>query len=282
MVEAYVGLGSNLGDKVGNLKAAVAALRKHDRITAVDTSVLYRTAPVGILDQDWFVNTAVRVRTTLGCRQLLEVCLEIEESLKRVRRERWGPRTIDLDVLVYGEESIEEQGLEVPHPRMMDRAFVLAPLADLNADLMVSGKSVLEWLESLGSEGVERLLPMEDSETVAILGASRKEDRYSNKAQRMLMEHGHSVVPVAPVAEEVLGVRCLKSITACKGNIDTVTLYVGPQRLGPLVDEIIEKMPRRVIFNPGTESEEYERRMQEAGIEVEEACTLVMLRTGSF
>ena len=114
---------------------------------------------------------------------------------------------------------------------------------------------------------------------VAILGASSKPDRYSNKAQQRLVELGHEVFPVSPSGQDVLGVEGLKSVPS---GMDVVTLYVGPQHLLPVLDELIEAAPRRVIFNPGTESEEAMSRLSAAGIEVEEACTLVLLSTGEF
>jgi predicted CoA-binding protein len=114
---------------------------------------------------------------------------------------------------------------------------------------------------------------------VAILGASPKPDRYANKAQRMLVEHGHEVYPVSPTGREVLGVPGFEEVPP---DMDTVTLYVGPQNLMPVLDQLIAASPKRVIFNPGTESEEAMAKLREKGIEVEEACTLVLLSTGGF
>ncbi|MCH1508818.1 MAG: CoA-binding protein [Akkermansiaceae bacterium] len=114
---------------------------------------------------------------------------------------------------------------------------------------------------------------------VAILGASPKPERYSHQAQLLLVEHGHDVFPVSPTGREILGVP---GMTLVPSGMDTVTLYVGPDRLAPILDSLIEAAPRRVIFNPGTESAEAKARLEEAGIETEEACTLVLLRTGSF
>ena len=114
---------------------------------------------------------------------------------------------------------------------------------------------------------------------VAILGASPKPERYSHKAQLLLMEHGHEVFPVSPTEREILGVE---GMTEVPDGMDTVTLYLGPDRLMPVLDRLIEAAPRRVIFNPGTESREAQEKLEAAGITTEEACTLVMLRTGSF
>jgi predicted CoA-binding protein len=114
---------------------------------------------------------------------------------------------------------------------------------------------------------------------VAILGASTKPDRYANKAQRMLVQHGHEVFPVSPSGQEVMGVV---GLTEVPEGMDTVTLYVGEKNLLPALDQLIDAAPRRVIFNPGTESEEAMSRLRESGIEVEVACTLVLLSVGEF
>ena len=114
---------------------------------------------------------------------------------------------------------------------------------------------------------------------VAILGASPKPERYSHQAQLLLTEHGHEVFPVSPTGREILGVSGMTSVPS---GMDTVTLYLGPDRLMPVLDSLIKAAPRRVIFNPGTESPEAKAKLEEAGIETEEACSLVLLRTGSF
>ena len=114
---------------------------------------------------------------------------------------------------------------------------------------------------------------------VAILGASVKPDRYSHRAQKLLMEKGHTVYPVSPRGDGILGVAGMTEVPA---GMDTVTLYVGEERFLPILEQVIAASPRRVIFNPGTESEVAMARLAEAGIEVEEACTLVLLNTGSF
>ncbi len=117
---------------------------------------------------------------------------------------------------------------------------------------------------------------------VAILGASAKEGRYANLAQRMLMEAGYAVAPVSPTGREALGCAGYVSLDEVEGAVDTVTVYVGSDRVPALVESLLRKRPRRVIFNPGTENAAAERALAEAGIEVLEACTLVMLRTGQF
>lgn len=103
-------------------------------------------AALGKLDQADFFNSCALVRTTLPPSALLSVCLELERVMKRERRERWGPRTLDIDILLYGDQTIEEDHLSIPHPRMVQRAFVLQPLCDIGSDLVVEGRSVADWL----------------------------------------------------------------------------------------------------------------------------------------
>ncbi len=119
-------------------------------------------------------------------------------------------------------------------------------------------------------------------ENVAIIGASAKPDRYSHKAQLRLTEHGHKVFLVTPSGGDILGHSCYKSATEITEKIDTVTLYVGPQRLAGIINEVINLNPKRIIFNPGTEDSELMKKVKSAGIEVVEACTLVMLATDQY
>lgn len=120
------------------------------------------------------------------------------------------------------------------------------------------------------------------TETVAILGASPKPDRYAYKALELLHEYGHRTLPINPAFEEILGEKCYPTISEAPGPIDTVTLYLGETRSNPLIDDIISAKPRRIIMNPGAENAALAERAEEAGIEVVEGCTLVMLRTGQF
>ncbi len=120
------------------------------------------------------------------------------------------------------------------------------------------------------------------SENVAIIGASHKPERYAYKAQVMLTENGHRVFPVSGNGREILGVPGYRSIAEIEEPLDTVTLYLNPQRHQAIVDDILKKRPRRIIFNPGTESDELEALYREQGIDTERACTLVLLRTGQF
>jgi predicted CoA-binding protein len=118
--------------------------------------------------------------------------------------------------------------------------------------------------------------------TVAILGASDKPQRYSYRVLRLLLEHGHEVIPVHPTLQEIDGVPVLASLTEVDRKIDTLTVYLRPELAEPLVDALRDLAPRRVIFNPGTESTSLTDELQSAGIETEEACTLVLLQTGQF
>lgn len=150
-------LGGNLGDPAASMAAALKILDATPGNRVVAVSSLYRTPPWGKLDQPDFLNAAAALDTDLSPRDFLALCLEAERSLKRERRERWGPRLIDLDVLVYGRRTVSEHGLELPHPRMMDRAFVLAPLTEIAPDLVVDGVGIAQRLRELDSSGIVRV-----------------------------------------------------------------------------------------------------------------------------
>lgn len=119
-------------------------------------------------------------------------------------------------------------------------------------------------------------------ENVAVIGASANEERYSNKAMKMLAQYGHRPIPVAPLAGSILGCKAYPGISDIDGQVDTVTMYVGPARQEGMIEEIIALQPKRVIFNPGTENPAEYERLRTAGIEVLEACTLVLLKTNQF
>jgi 2-amino-4-hydroxy-6-hydroxymethyldihydropteridine diphosphokinase len=139
-VRAFVGLGSNLGDREAALGRAIELLRGADGVEVVAVSALRETDPVGVVEQPRFLNGVVEVRTSLSARELLAVLLAIEGALGRVRNgTRWGPRTIDLDLLLYGDEVVDEPGLRVPHPRLRERRFALEPLVELDPALDVPG-----------------------------------------------------------------------------------------------------------------------------------------------
>lgn len=139
MPAAFIGIGSNLGDRERAIEDALRLLDAHAGIEVVTVSAIRETEPVGIVDQPRFLNAAARLETRLSPQQLLERLLGIERELGRVRVERYGPRTIDLDLLLYGDEVVDEPGLRVPHPRLAERRFVLEPLNDLDPGLVVPG-----------------------------------------------------------------------------------------------------------------------------------------------
>ncbi|HZP30399.1 MAG TPA: 2-amino-4-hydroxy-6-hydroxymethyldihydropteridine diphosphokinase [Acidimicrobiia bacterium] len=128
---AYLAIGSNLGDRLAYLQLAVDGLASAPGVTVVAASPVYETEPVGGPEQPQYLNAVVAVDTTLDARGLLHLAQRLESDAARVRQERWGPRTLDVDVLLVGEETIEAPDLVVPHPRMFERGFVMAPLADL-------------------------------------------------------------------------------------------------------------------------------------------------------
>jgi 2-amino-4-hydroxy-6-hydroxymethyldihydropteridine diphosphokinase len=137
---AYVAIGSNLGDRRQTLLDAVETLRVEPGVEVTAVSTLIETDPVGFLDQPRFVNGVVALETTLPARELLELLLEVERRFGRSREDvpAQGPRTLDLDLLLYGDEEIDEPGLQVPHPRMRERPFVLGPLAEIAPELEIA------------------------------------------------------------------------------------------------------------------------------------------------
>ena len=140
IVRALIGLGGNLGDVRERLDVAIAALDAMPGVAVVARSRFYRTPPWGHTEQPDFVNAAIAVETTLPALELLDVLLATERAFGRVRDgERWGPRTLDLDLLAYGDDVIDGDRLTVPHPRIAERAFVLLPLADIAVDAVLPG-----------------------------------------------------------------------------------------------------------------------------------------------
>jgi 2-amino-4-hydroxy-6-hydroxymethyldihydropteridine diphosphokinase len=154
---AYLGLGGNLGEPAKSMGAALRMLDADPLTRVVAVSSLYRTPPWGKTDQPDFLNATAEVSTSHSPRELLDLCLEAEQRLKRVRQERWGPRLIDIDILVFGDRAVDEDGLEIPHPRMLERAFVLAPLAEIAPEFVMKGKKLSDWLAEADTAGIERL-----------------------------------------------------------------------------------------------------------------------------
>jgi 2-amino-4-hydroxy-6-hydroxymethyldihydropteridine diphosphokinase len=139
---AYIGLGANLGERERTIAEALQRIDEDERTSLLRSTVPIETDPVGYKDQPRFLNAAASVATTRSARELLELLLQVERDLGRVRGDgpRYGPRTIDLDLLLYGNQRIDENALEVPHPRLHERQFVLAPLAELDPGLVVPGR----------------------------------------------------------------------------------------------------------------------------------------------
>ena len=158
MKTVYLSLGSNIGDRASNLRRAIRQLNAAG-VNVARVSPAYETEPVDYADQRWFLNLVVEAETDLFPRQLLALTTRIERSLGRVRAAPKGPRTIDIDILLYGQVRMRTTELEIPHPRLTERRFVLAPLADLAPDLRhpASGRSVRELLEKLEGQRVRRV-----------------------------------------------------------------------------------------------------------------------------
>ena len=157
MTHTYIGLGANLGDRRANFAAALARLGSDLTVEAV--SSLYETDPVGPQDQPQFLNACCLATTGLPARAVLDRLLAIERGLGRERRERWGPREIDLDLLLYGDAIIDEDGLRVPHAELANRAFVLVPLAEIAPDARDprSGRTIAELADAIHRSGVALL-----------------------------------------------------------------------------------------------------------------------------
>lgn len=158
MNTTYIALGANLGNPAATVRAAFAALANLPETRVVRTSSLYRTAPVGITEQPEFVNAVAELATTLAPEALLEALLEVEQRFGRVRAEKNGPRTLDLDVLLYDQRLVDLPHLTLPHPRLHLRAFVLYPLAEIAPGLRLPGRgSVDAWLPAVANQGIVKL-----------------------------------------------------------------------------------------------------------------------------
>ncbi len=160
MPTAYLSLGSNVGDRAANLHCAIAALTERG-IRVVKQSSIYETEPLGFRDQDWFLNCAIEIESLLSPRELLEALLEIEQGMGRQRTRPMGPRIIDIDILLYGNEDIQSDELTIPHPRMTERKFVLVPLSEIapNAVHPPTAKTVSRLLAMTGDCSTVRPWP---------------------------------------------------------------------------------------------------------------------------
>ncbi|MDB5651800.1 MAG: folK [Hyphomicrobiales bacterium] len=151
---AVLALGGNIGDVAEAFVQALSLLASNSCVRLIARSGVYRTAPWGVTEQPDFLNMAVLVETSLRPRALLDLALSIERASGRVRDLRWGPRSLDIDVITYGDETIDEPDLTIPHPRLAERAFVLVPLADIAPDLEFGGIPVRELLTKVDASGV--------------------------------------------------------------------------------------------------------------------------------
>jgi len=154
MKPVYLGLGGNVGDVLANMAAALQSLDAHEYIRVVAVSGVYKTPPWGITDQDWFLNCCAKIETHITPLELLNVCLDIEVKLKRKRMVRWGPRSVDIDILLFGDIHVDSVKLTIPHPRMHERAFVMLPLSDIAPKLVVEQKRVIDWVQVLDDSDI--------------------------------------------------------------------------------------------------------------------------------
>ncbi|WP_455540072.1 2-amino-4-hydroxy-6-hydroxymethyldihydropteridine diphosphokinase [Terrisporobacter sp.] len=157
MNKAYLGLGTNMGDRENYLRQACAIINNHPNINILKVSKVYETKAWGLKEQDDFLNLCLEIETNLNPEELLKVCNSVESKLNRVRLVRWGPRTIDVDILFFENIVSMDENLTLPHPRIIERAFVLIPLMDLNEDLLVDNKSISYYLNKLTKDEIEEV-----------------------------------------------------------------------------------------------------------------------------
>lgn len=158
MARAYLGLGSNQGDRVALLHAALERLEASGRVRVTKRSSLYETAPVGMTEQPRFVNLVVEVETDLDPQQLLDLALAVERALGRVRTQRWGPRTVDVDILLYDDLRVDTPVLTIPHAEMTRRRFVLEPLLEIAPDATLpDGRRLAAFLPGVRSQDIRKV-----------------------------------------------------------------------------------------------------------------------------
>lgn len=161
METAYIGIGSNMGDPRGNCLDAIDRIGRIDDCRVISVSGLYLTEPVGIKEQEWYINSVVSMSTGVSAPDLLNRLLGIESDMGRIRTVKWGPRVIDLDILIFGQDIIDDEAIKVPHPMMHMRRFVMAPMADIAPDLVHPelGKTMIELLREIpgNDQAVKRL-----------------------------------------------------------------------------------------------------------------------------
>ena len=149
LVRAYIALGSNLGDRVGQMQSALKALAEDNQLKVLQISPLYENRAVGMGEADDFLNAIAEVETSMAPLALLDFCLKVESKLGRVRTKEWAPRTIDLDIIAYGDEVIEHERLQVPHPRIAQRDFVVHPLCAIAPNMEIRGQRVAHMAAAL-------------------------------------------------------------------------------------------------------------------------------------
>ncbi|WP_045515542.1 2-amino-4-hydroxy-6-hydroxymethyldihydropteridine diphosphokinase [Neobacillus niacini] len=166
--KAFVALGSNIENRYDYLSKAIECLAKHPKIQLVNTSSVYETDPVGYEEQDLFLNMVIEIQTDWSALELLDFCLKVELELGRKREIVWGPRTIDLDILLYNQENIKSEKLIIPHPRMLERNFVMIPLAEIKPDIIIPNieKPLEAWINELPNKEGVRIWKRKNGEDV--------------------------------------------------------------------------------------------------------------------
>ncbi|WP_052013295.1 2-amino-4-hydroxy-6-hydroxymethyldihydropteridine diphosphokinase [Halalkalibacter akibai] len=170
----YIALGSNVGERYSHLITAIELIEEHEHIKLVKRSSIYETEPIGYVDQQSFLNMVIHIQTDLHARELLDVTQKIEQQCGRKRDVRWGPRTLDLDILLFDQEYMLMEDLSIPHPRMWERAFVIIPLMELHPTLRAThlNKSIHEIAEGLvDKEGVRRWIEPTEKEYEPIVSS---------------------------------------------------------------------------------------------------------------
>jgi 2-amino-4-hydroxy-6-hydroxymethyldihydropteridine diphosphokinase len=154
---AFLGLGSNIGDKYKHLLDAILLLEEYKVIKVIKKSSFYETAPIGYTKQDSFINMVIKIETNLVPQELLKTVNEVEATLLRKRVIRWGPRTIDIDILFYDNLKINEIDLIIPHPRISERKFVIVPLLEIDSDMMIDGKNLKVFLNGIEDQLIRKV-----------------------------------------------------------------------------------------------------------------------------
>ncbi len=226
----YVGIGSNLGDRLSNVERAIASLA--DFATVVRRSSYYRTQPWGNREQPWFLNAVALAETELAPRALLGRLHAIEESVGRVRGERWGPRTVDLDLLLFDDADIDEAGLRVPHPHLHERAFVLVPLAEIDTRF----EAARDALSASERAGVARI----EHESVVVISEERRLASERVRAlARFLAESDAVRVRVQNDEGEIELVAAPKAARAPVQATETKTADAGSQRVDAIKADLV-------------------------------------------